>query len=70
MTGPAVWPQADGSPVSCREKLKTLAENHADLAQTLRDVFDDAILIGVDEAAMRGILVDMIAALESPKRRA
>lgn len=70
MKGPAVWPQADGSPVSCREKLKTLAENHADLAQTLRDVFDDAILIGVDETAMRGILSDMIAALESPKRRA
>ena len=65
-----MWPQSDGSPVSCREKLKTLAENHADLAQTLRDVFDDAILIGVDETAMRGILSDMIAALESPKRRA
>ncbi len=67
---PLLWPQADGSPVSCREKLKTLAENHTELAQTLRDVFDDAILIGVDEAALRGILTDMVAALESPKRRA
>lgn len=70
MTLPALWPQPDGSPVSCREKLKTLGENHAELAQTMRDVFDDAILIGVDEMAMRGILTDMITALESPKRRA
>jgi len=67
---PLLWPQPDGSPVSCREKLKTLAENHAELAQTMRDVFDDAILMGVDEAAMRAILADMITALESPKRRA
>ncbi|MBC7635788.1 MAG: hypothetical protein H7251_09325 [Acetobacteraceae bacterium] len=67
---PLLWPQADGSPVSCREKLKTLADNHRELAQTLRDVFDDAILIGVDEAALRGIMTNMVAALESPKRRA
>jgi uncharacterized protein (UPF0335 family) len=70
MTLPELWPQPDGSPVSCREKLKTLAENHTELAQTMRDVFDDAILIGVDEVAMRNILVGMVASLESPKRRA
>jgi hypothetical protein len=27
---PAAWPGADGAPVSCREKLKMLAENHAE----------------------------------------
>lgn len=70
MTPPKLWPQADGSPISCREKLKTLAENHAELAQTMRDVFDDAILIGVDELAMRDILAGMVASLESPKRHA
>jgi len=45
-----------------------LAENHAELAQVLRDTFEDAILMGVDEAAMRGILTGMIEGLESPKR--
>ena len=29
---PTVWPQPDGAPVSCREKLRMLAENHAELA--------------------------------------
>ncbi len=66
MTTP-VWMQADGTPVSCREKLKMLAENHAELAQVLQDTFDDAILMGVDEAAMRQILQTLIDARTSPK---
>ncbi|MBV8612695.1 MAG: hypothetical protein JOY66_02850 [Acetobacteraceae bacterium] len=65
---PAVWPQPDGAPVACREKLKVLAENHAELAQALQDAFEDAVLMGVDEDAMRRILSDMVAGLESPKR--
>jgi hypothetical protein len=64
---PTIWPQPDGTPVSCREKLRVLAENHAELAQTLQDAFDDALLIGVDEQTMRRILADMVTGLESPK---
>ncbi len=65
---PALWPMADGSPVSCREKLRTLEENHAEAAQVLQDAFEDAVLMGVDETAMRRILLDMVAGLRSPKR--
>ena len=67
MTAPAVWPGADGAPVSCREKLRTLEENHREVAQVLQDAFEDALLIGVDEAAMRAILTDLVAGLRSPK---
>jgi hypothetical protein len=67
---PAQWPGADGQPVSCREKLKVLAENHAELAQVMRDAFEDAVLMGVDEAAMRRILVEMVAELPSPHHAA
>jgi len=45
-----------------------LAENHAELAQTMQDVFEDAILMGVDEGAIRRVLTGMVAGLESPKR--
>ncbi len=65
---PVLWPGADGAPVACREKLKMLAENHAELAQMLQDVFEDAVLMGVDEAAMRDILERMVRDLASPKR--
>jgi hypothetical protein len=64
---PAAWPGADGAPVSCREKLKVLAENHAEAAQVLRDVLEDAVLMGVDEAAMRRILAELVAALPAPR---
>ena len=67
---PKVWPGSDGAPVSCREKLKMLSENHAELAQTMQDTFEDAILMGVDEQAMRAVLIAMIEGLESAKRTA
>ena len=68
-TAPATWPGADGKPVSCREKLKVLAENHAEARQALQDVFEDAVLMGVDESAMRRILLDLVEGLQSPKRK-
>ena len=64
---PAAWPGPDGRPLSCRDKLKVLAENHAEAAQVLRDAFEDAVLMGVDEAHMRRVLTDLVAALPSPR---
>lgn len=68
--GAITWPGVDGQPLSCREKLKMLAENHAEARQALQDVFEDALLMGVDEGAMRRILSDLVAGLVSPKRQA
>jgi hypothetical protein len=68
VTVPAAWPQVDGTPIACREKLRTLAENHAELGQIMQDAFEDAVLMGVDEAAMRAILIAMVGSLRSPKR--
>jgi uncharacterized protein (UPF0335 family) len=67
---PAHWPGLDGNAVGCREKLKMLTENYAEVADVLRDAFEDAVLMGVDEAAMRQILMDIVAGLDSPKRGA
>jgi hypothetical protein len=65
---PATWPGRDGVPVSCREKIKVLEENHAELAQMLRDALEDAVLMGVDEAAMRDILLRLVAELPKVSR--
>jgi hypothetical protein len=62
----ADWRQPDGTKVSCREKLRMLEENHAELAAMMQEAFEDAVLIGVDEAAMRMILADLVAGLPSP----
>ena len=65
---PKLWPQPDGTPISCREKLKTLAENHEELAQVMQDAFEDAMLMGVDDTAMRAILAEMVQGLHNPKQ--
>jgi len=67
---PSIWPQPDGTPVACREKLRMLVENHAELAQALQDAFEDAVLMGVDDTSMRRILAAMVEGLDSPKRTA
>lgn len=67
---PTNWPGLNGNAVGCREKLKMLAENYAEVSQVLRDAFEDAILMGVDEAAMREIFAAIVAGLDSPKRPA
>ena len=67
MSVPSIWPQADGNPVSCREKLKMLEENYVELSQVMQDAFEDAVLMGVDPVAMRRLLSDMVAKLDCPK---
>ncbi len=64
------WPTPDGTPVSCREKLRVLEENHAELQGVLSDAFEDAVLMGVDADAMRRILCTMVEQLQNPKRQA
>lgn len=61
-----IWPQPDGAPIACNEKLKMLAENETELRSVMSDAFDDAVLMGVDPAAMRALLVEMVRTLPGP----
>lgn len=63
---PAIWRQTDGNPVSCQDKIRVLTENYAELCAVMRDTFEDAVLIGVDEDVMRRLMVEVVAALRSP----
>ncbi len=63
-----VWPGENGEPVSCRDKLEILNENYEELRHVMQDAFDDAILMGVDEAHMRHIFAALVDALQSPKK--
>lgn len=60
------WHQADGKPISCKEKLKILDENYGELQQMMQDAFEDALIIGVDEDFFRTILKEMVDQLRSP----
>ena len=63
---PERWPGKDGEPVFCAEKIKVLRENHEELRQVMQDAFEDALLMGVDEAALRAILHAMVDGMRAP----
>ena len=62
------WPAADGGVVSCTEKLRVLGENLDEFDVVLRDLWEDAILMGVDEVALRRLLAERVGRLQSPRR--
>ena len=62
-----IWPQPDGEPVACRDKLEILNENYEELRHVMQDAFEDAILMGVDETHMRTLLARLVADLKTPK---
>lgn len=66
---PPTWRDPDGKPVSCIEKIKVLNDNFAELRRLAQDAFEDAILMGCDEAQFRAVLRELVDALENPYRR-
>jgi len=67
MTKPT-WPQEDGEPVSCRDKLEILNENYEELRHVMQDAFEDAVLMGVDEKYMRQVFQELVTQLKTPKK--
>lgn len=66
MTEYPVWLQSDHQPVLCKEKIKILNENYAELVQVMQDSFEDALIMGVDEQGMRDLLKKIVDQLRSP----
>ena len=64
----AIWPQPDGEPVSCRDKIEILNENYDELRHVMQDAFEDALLMGVDEAFLRGLIANLVVGLKAPSR--
>ncbi len=60
------WRQSDGKAVSCEEKLKVLDDNLAEIRQMCQDAFEDALLMGCDEAQVRHVFASVIASLRNP----
>ncbi len=60
------WRQSDGKAVSCEEKLRVLDDNLAEIRQMCQDAFEDALLMGCDEAQVRHVFASVIASLRNP----
>ena len=63
---PPTWLDPAGKALSCREKIKVLNENLEEIRQLTQDALEDAVLMGGDEAQFRGVMADLVTALENP----
>jgi len=63
---PAVWRRADGTVISCVEKIKVLNENLAELRQMAQDAFEDALLLECPDEVIRGELHKLVDSLVDP----
>ncbi len=61
---PAKWFRKDGSVVACTESVKVLNENWHEAESMLRDMFEDAVLLGCGKAAFKAELVRLVESLE------
>ena len=61
-----IWRQLDGDPVSCEEKLKVLNENLEEIRQYCQDAFEDALLMGCDEADVRKVFESVVRSMKNP----
>ncbi len=61
-----VWRQPDGAPVSCIDKLKVLNENLEEIRQFCQDAFEDAVLMGCDEAQARDVMESLVRSIKNP----
>lgn len=62
------WQDDDGGLISCTEKIKVMRENMQELYQTAQDAFEDALLMGCNEAQLRRFLAELTTALDNPYR--
>jgi len=66
---PPAWKTPEGGPVSCTEKIKVLNENLGEIQGMVQDAFEDAVLMGCDEAQVRDVLRRLVESLENPYRK-
>jgi hypothetical protein len=63
------WLTPEGEPVSCIDKIKVLNENLEELRDMAQEAFEDAVLMGCDEAQFRGVLHRLADGLVNPYRK-
>ncbi|SMF67016.1 hypothetical protein SAMN06265365_124101 [Tistlia consotensis] len=60
------WRGPDGTPLSCREKIKVMNENLAEIRDLAQDALEDGLLMGATEAQIRAFLHGMVDGLVNP----
>ena len=54
------WIGKNNEKISCKEKIKILNSNIDDLQEMISEIYDEAILIGIDEKQLKDVLFEII----------
>ena len=53
---PNIWKSSDNSKISCKEKIIILNNNVIELQNLINQIYDEAILMGVDKKQIKKII--------------
>ncbi len=62
---PKYWIGKDKKKISCKEKIKVMDSNLEEFKDMLADMYDEAVLIGVDEDQFKKVLLNIIKNIKS-----
>ena len=62
---PEYWKGKNKEKISCKEKINILNSNIYELHEMIADVYDEAILIGIDEEQLKDVLKKIIKNLKN-----
>ena len=62
---PNLWKSSDNSKISCKEKIVVLNNNIIELQNLINQVYDEAILMGVDKKQIEKVISNLTANLNT-----
>ena len=62
---PDFWKTSDNSKISCKEKIVILNNNVIELQNLMNQIYDEAILMGVDKEQIKKVINNLSTNLNS-----
>lgn len=61
-----VWHSSAGEIISCVEKIKVMQQNIDELRLIAQDLFEDGVLMGIDQKQLKSYLSSLMNSLSNP----
>ena len=62
---PNVWKASDNSKISCKDKIIILNNNVIELQNLINQIYDEAILMGVDRKQIKQVINNLVTNLKT-----
>ena len=62
---PDFWKTSDNSKISCKEKIVILNNNVIELQNLINQIYDEAILMGVDRKQIKKVINNLVINLNT-----